>query len=154
MHLVIENGIVDNDANGTTGVGTIFYRKIFVDTQQVEYFTWGLLEQLNGSFCADAKTRPYTVQRDVILAEARDAEKRKVADEKLKRENSVSHSDEIIAILNKVISDNQDVVAQVKTGKEKAFNSLVGKVISKVKQAGFSPVDAYSISVMLKRVLA
>lgn len=142
-------GVVDCDAKGTTSRGTVFYLEVTVDGVTTRY-EWGLLEELNGGFKPDEVLKPY---REAVKKHAEQQAEEDAAAKKAKlaeRESEIKVDQQLIDFVDQVISQEQKAVEEVRSGKEKALNSLVGKVIGQVKKAGGSP-DAFAISKVLKQ---
>lgn len=151
MSFSYTTGVVDNDADGTTGVGTIFYVDITIDDVTKRH-TWGLLDQLQGKFNYRDLIRPYveTENKKKVEADAKVAEQKKIEAEH--RKKSIVEDPAIVAIIKDVLASEVKSVEQFKAGKEKALNALVGKVIGKGKSIGVT-VDAFNITHLLKQKL-
>lgn len=155
MNLSILHGIVDNDPKGSSGRGTIHYMKISVDGALKEYVEWGLLEELNGTFDPESMTKKYTDAYKAFLDEQanREREEKKAALET--RTASIKIDDALNKIMDDVIASETKAVAEYKAGKEKALNSLVGKVIGQIRKNKLSvEADAFGITTTLKQKLS
>ena len=152
MNLYIVRGILDNDPKGTTGVGTIFWLKIFVDNELQLFKSWGLLQELNGEVNPNDFITPYHAtykQHLVELAAKEEAEKNAALEA---RKASIQIDPALDALINEAIASDPKAVQQFKAGKEKALNALVGKVIGQLKKQDQSP-DAFAITTTMKKKL-
>lgn len=153
MNLYIARGILDNDAKGTTGVGTVFWLKIFVDNQLQLSKTWGLLDELNGQINPNDFTSPYHELHRRHLAELAAKEEAEKKTALQARQSAVRVDVELDNLINDVITGDPKAVEQFKSGKDKALNALVGKVICELKKQGQSP-DAFAITTTMKKKLS
>lgn len=149
MTFSFTTGILDNDPKGETGIGTIFYMDINLGGHITRH-TWGLLEELSGKVRPRDWVQPYIDAQNKIRAELEaQAAVQKEAAMKA-REDSVVEDPAVVAIIKDVIAAETKTVEQYKSGKEKALNALVGKVIGQIKQRNLSYADgAFGISKLL-----
>lgn len=150
---MISHGIVDNDNDGKTGVGTIFWMKVTVGDKTTHY-EYSLLDWLSGKFDKEGIIKPAREEAARLAKEQLDkdiAEKKAALSD---RQAAVSISPALDTIVTSVIANNSKVVEQYKSGKEKALNSLVGMVIAEAKKQSLS-VDggAFAITTLLKQKL-
>ena len=135
MKLSITTGIVDNDPNGETDIGTIFWFKIFYKSPSLlidKTLTHGLLElaDLGGKINLQAIV-------DELEAQAK-------ADSELQTKAEIKNTPaQIIGKLpaaqldavNKLIVENVAIIEQFKNGKDKALNALIGKIMKSFPMA-------------------
>lgn len=147
--------IVDNDAKGKTGVGTIFGADVTVNGVTTLH-QWSLMDWINNKVDPEAWFKPVV---DAMRVEReRDAQEKaenKACAQK-EREASVVISNELAIIVNAVIFDpsSQKAITEYKQGKEKAINALVGKVIKTIKEQSLNiDPDAFVINRAIVKVL-
>lgn len=147
-------GVLDNDPKGKSGRGTLFYAKGTVN-HIAFYAEWGLLDEIN-------RTADYlywtSIREDYlshcagILCTETQRLKQEKQDKLNARLDAVSVSKNTLTIIEQVLSTSDDLISQYKEGKEKALNSLIGKVIKQVKSAGISE-EVFNISQTIKQKL-
>lgn len=142
-------GIKDNDAKGETGRGTLFFLRIEHGDQVTEH-EWGLLDELAGRFDPAAVLKPYRELQVKAEAEAAAREADRKVEQLKAREATVKEDPILMVIIDEVLSDGAKAVEEFKAGKEKALNSLIGKVIGAAKGKGFQP-DAFTVHRLLER---
>lgn len=149
----VSSGVLDNDPKGHSGRGTKFWTIVKVGdaVHRYEYF---LMDLLDGTFDLDAILEPLRTQD----AKERQEKESRIAAEKKQhlesRQAAVSISPALDKIITDVIANNQKIVAEVRGGREKAINSLVGLVISEIKKQKLSDIgDAFAIMTALKQKL-
>lgn len=148
-------GIVDNDMKGNGGRGTVFYMNVTEGDRLIERHEWGLLEELAGKFDRTTVAAPYHAENKLKL----DAERKQQTDEKKAekqaRVDEVQDDPKLITLITDVIAANPKIVEQVKAGKDKAANALVGQIIGKIKSSGERlEADPLQISVLLNKCLS
>lgn len=147
-------GVLDNDPKGLTGVGTIFYAKGLLNHEQIE-LTWSLIDEINNSlsFKDWCNFRNEYLQKcDQFFTEESDRIKDEKAQKLNERLNSVSVSDRVLEIIKTTIEQEQVLIQQYKEGKEKPFNSVVGKIIKQTKSEGISE-EVFNIVQVLKSLI-
>lgn len=147
-------GVLDNDPKGLTGVGTIFYVDITVDGV-TERHTWGLLDEIAGRF--DVNKVLASVVQALKDEEARTEKDKADAKKAIKdaREAGVRIDPDLRIIIDHVLQEDQKAVTEFKGGKEKALNSLVGKVIGQIKKQKLSlDTDAFTINRALREAMS
>lgn len=153
MSLLIKRSVVDNDPKGETGVGTIFRLEICANGVLVLQRDYGLIEYLDGRFKLDEVTKPYIEAHLLQLQKLELAEAEAKKAQKQARIASVKVDDALEKLIDTVLADDVRVVEQYRSGKEKALNALVGKVIVQLKKQG-QEADAFAITTAMKRKLA
>lgn len=147
-------GILDNDPKGFTGCGTIYYAKGLLAHKEVS-IQWSLLDEVHNTSAyqawCDFKTT-YVNKCQSILKEEKarlKAEKEQKLNDRLE---NVSVSDRTLVIIKSTIQQEVELVNQYKQGKDKALNSLIGKIIKQVKSEGISE-EVFNITQVLKQSL-
>lgn len=153
---MIRYGILDNDPKGKSGRGTVFWMEVIVD-DQIKRYEWGLLEELRGEFSPEAAMKPArdeAARQATAAAEFKAAEKQAAQEERVAAIKSSPVLDEIIEF---VVTSEPKSVAEFKSGKDKALNALVGKVIGQIKAKKLTAentADAFAINQLLRQKLA
>ena len=145
-------GVLDSDPKGKSGRGTQFYLHITDNEGADQYYTWYLLDEIEGKFDPSAPSAPFVeraAEEQAILDKKEAEEKRKRMQDRI---NGIDTDKRLEIIITEVVKDNEKAVNEYRSGKEKALNSLVGQVIGKSKKEGGN-CDAFVISTMLKKAL-
>lgn len=153
MSLVIRRCVIDNDPKGETGIGTIFRLDVHVNGVLQLQHDYGLLEWLDGRFNLDSVVKPYVEAYKLELQERELKELEEKKAQKEARLAAVKVDGKLEQLIDSVLVDDVKAVEQYKSGKEKALNALVGKVIVQLKKQG-QEADAFAITTAMKRKLA
>lgn len=124
------SGVVDNDHKGESGVGTIFCLKIFNEDVLEAKHEYGLLDLINNKFDPIEVKKPYQKLNEL---EEREIKAKAVSLPPLKK---IITNPDGLAIIESIVSTNTKAIVEIKAGKEKALNNLVGKILAAAKQAG------------------
>ena len=131
---MITSRVIDNDVNGTTGIGTIY--EITVSNKDATHtVTYGLLDIINCKFDLAAYIKEHhQVEVDVPK-------------ERVIRSAKSVHA-EIDAFVVSLLLTNATVVAQYKNGNVKSINSLIGQVMKKYPNVDALGVRNYIVDKM------
>jgi len=149
-------GVLDNDAKGTTGVGTIFFVDVTLDGIKTRH-TWGLVEQIQGKFDLDAVVAPVRERLKAAASAQKAAEEQAKKEKMEQREASVVVDDVLASLVKTVLNDSGSAkaISEYKSGKEKALNALVGSVIKQIRTQKLNvSFDAFTINRALQAQLA
>jgi hypothetical protein len=147
-------GVLDNDPKGLTGCGTIYYAKGLLAHKEVD-IQWSLLDGIDKTPAYqawDSFKTAYVNKCHSILKEEKarlKAEKEQKLNDRL---DNVSVSDKTLAIIKATIQHEVELVNQYKQGKDKALNSLIGRIIKQVKSENISE-EVFNITQVLKQEL-
>lgn len=145
-------GILDNDPKGLTGRGTLMYLKACIDN--IEYYKeWSVLDEIYNTDAYKEVCRIhslYITRRDAYASELYEHLKTQDDAKFAERKANSKVSDEVLTIIDECMTEHANLVKQYKEGKEKALNSLVGKIIVKLKSKNIQ-ADPFNISVILKQ---
>ena len=127
----IIHGILDNDAKGIVGKGTLFWMEVTV-AGVVTRYEWGLLEELDGRFNRAEKTAPFYV---ALKAEKQATELSAKAEKQASQaaRTDVPISAVVRSTIEALILAEPKFVADIKAGKEKALNGLIGRAMAQLK---------------------
>lgn len=148
-------GILDIDARGTTGIGTVYYMDVTLDGVTTRH-QWGLLEQLSGAVKPSLWSQAALDKIQQAIDDRSTAEKQEKLDSMKKREDNVVVDDVLKRLVSAVCSDPlaHKAIAEYRAGKEKALNSLVGLVIKQIRAEQLSVTfDAFTINRALQTAL-
>ena len=147
-------GILDNDHEGKTGRGTIFYLEITRGLEIIERHEYGLLEVVEGRFDRNAITEKYRMANKAAEVETRAKTDAKAVAEKQSRMDSLADDPKLLALVKEAVEANPKVVEQIQAGKEKAGNTLVGWVMTASKAEGKNGTNPAHVASILKKYLA
>lgn len=158
MLLDVNHRVIDVDAKGTSGRGTLFRMEITVyenGQRHYEEHDYSLLDLIEKKVDLQAITAPFHERKrayDRAQDEADKAEKKAAADE---RKQSVKADPALDEILTAAIAANPKPVEEFRSGKEKALNAVVGFVMKEIKAKGIQVADAaFTVNTLLKQKLA
>lgn len=146
-------GVLDGDPKGTTGIGTIFFVDVTLDEVTTRH-TWGLIEEIQGKFNFDSVVHLVRERLKAASDKVKAAEvhTKKVLSEQ--REAGVVVNDTLANLVKAVLAENEPVVAEFKSGKDKALHSLVGRVIKQIKVQQLTvDFDAFTINRAIQQQL-
>lgn len=150
----LRTGVLDNDHEGKTGRGTIFYLEITRGLEIIERHEYGLLEVVDGRFDRNAITEKYREADKAAEAEIRAKADAKAIAEKQSRMDSLPNDPKLLALVKEAVEANPGIIKQIHAGRDKASNTLVGWVMNKVKDEGKSNTNPAHVAVILKKFLA
>jgi Asp-tRNA(Asn)/Glu-tRNA(Gln) amidotransferase B subunit len=148
----ITTGILDNDPKGLTGRGTLFYMTVSLGDKTVEYHEWGLLNELAGKFSPALISKTY---RDLNRkADLEDSEREAKQKQKAQEDRAAAVKDDpaLLTLIDEATSSETKAIAEYLSGKEKALNAVVGKIIGLCKKQSIQ-ADAFKITTLLKKRL-
>ena len=154
MQTTFETRIVDNDPKGENGRGTVFRFTVFVNYVIETLIEYSLLDIVSGKVDLEAIKKPF--REDQKEFDTLEAERVKQASNqaKDKRKASVESNAVLDEIIQKAIDENEKVVVEYKSGKEKSLNALVGIVLKEMKARQVEVKDsAFAVSTILKERL-
>jgi aspartyl-tRNA(Asn)/glutamyl-tRNA(Gln) amidotransferase subunit B len=174
-------GTLDYDTKGTTGGGTKFWLEIQKSNEYLEKnfkseiieehvgnqtlfkatqptpivlarYEWFLMDELSGTFNKESILAPFRA----LEKEALDLRENQVADGKkqaqAERLAGVKDDGSIGRLIEEVIAQDTKAVVEFQSGKDKALNALVGKVMGLAKKNHIN-TDAFSVSELLRKRL-
>lgn len=148
----ITTGVLDNDPKGLTGRGTVFWMVIERAGKLIEAHEWGLLDQIAGLFKPNEITKKYKELN--LELDRKEAEKEAAwkALEATRRALQVKEDPQLLALIDETISSETKAITEYLSGKEKALNAVVGKIIGLCKKQSVQ-ADAFKITTLLKKRL-
>jgi len=120
-------------------------------------YEWGLLDELTGKFDVQAILKPALAAMAEAQAARAQLEAAAKQDALEERASAVKSSPVLSEIIEQIVIDEPKTVAEFKSGKEKALNALVGKVIGQIRQRKLTADvtgDAFAINQLLRQRLA
>lgn len=128
--------VLDNAAKQKGGLGTVFGVEFNLNSVGADYITYSLLDEIHNSKAYNKYCDMYAV----FIQEQKDFEnyqkemQKNLADaSKQKRVEQNTLNEQASDLIDTVINNHEDLVRSFLLGKDKALNSLVGKVLSKAK---------------------
>jgi hypothetical protein len=125
MTLTINSKVIDNDVKGNNGRGTVYLLQILEGSQVLAKCTYGLLEEIKGSFNREKWIRIQTERFQKLDSNTPVPKRVKIDKPEL--------SDPVIILeIENAIKYNQNVVQDYKKGKTASLNFLVGRVMKNI----------------------
>lgn len=153
-------GVVDVDAKGETGRGTIFYLEVREASCEplrvIERHEYGLLEELSGAFKPEEVTAKYRAlnKLDELSQTSRaDAQREEQRAARAALAMAKSLDPQLEQHIEHMLTHETKVVAEYQAGKERALNVLVGQTLGVAKRRGLQ-ANAQQITAVLKERLA
>ncbi len=158
MQTTFETRIVDNDPKGLSGRGTVFRFTIFVNKSRYhrteDWIEYSLMDIIENKIDLEGFKQPFKESQKAFDAEETERAKQASNQAKEQRKASVESNEVLDEIIQKVIDENEKIVVQYRSGKEKSLNALVGLVLKEMKARQVEVKDsAFVVSTILKERL-
>ncbi len=132
--------ILCNDPKGKSGVGTTYGVEFHLNTIGTDYFTYSLLDEIGLTKCYKRYLEVYEIfQREKLEFETYQKSLHDQVANKVKQERlSKDIPEDILKQIKTILPQFQDLIFEYNNGKEKAINSVVGRILKQLKENNFN----------------